>query len=60
MSDYAQISRQFLKEHKIYRYRMKKVNDMTDEAVVNCCHWYCEENDLILEWNEYLERAGLE
>lgn len=60
MSDYAKVSRKFLNDHKVYRYRMKKVDDMTDEAVVDCCHRYCEENGLIEEWNEYLERAGLE
>lgn len=60
MIDYVQISRQFLKDYKVYRYRMKKVNDMTDKEVINCCHCYCEENGLISEWNEYIERVGLE
>lgn len=60
MSDYAQVSRQFLKDHKVYRYRMKKVNDMTDNEVIDVCHKFYEENHLVSEWLEYLERAGLE
>lgn len=52
----AYISRQFLKDKNVYRYRMKKVLEMTDDEVISCCHWYCEENDLIKEWNTYREK----
>lgn len=58
--EYASISRQFFKDNNVYRYRMKKIDDMTDKDVINYCHWYCEENNMVTEWNEYLERAGLE
>ena len=39
----AQISRDFLSKHKVYRYRMVKVSDMDDQSVIRACHWYCEE-----------------
>ena len=46
----AEISRQFLKEHKVYKYRMKKVSEMSDDDVIKYCHWYYEENRLNDEW----------
>ena len=56
----ADISRQFLREKKVYRYRTKKVTDMTDDEVISNCHFYCEENNLISEWNEFREKAEAE
>ena len=49
----AKISRDFLLAHKIYRYRMKKVETMTDAEVIKYCHWFCEENDLVPEFDRY-------
>lgn len=49
----AEISRQFLKEHKVYKYRMKKVSEMSDDDVIMYCHWYCEENRLNDEWRAF-------
>ena len=49
----AEISRQFLKEHKVYKYRMKKVSEMLDDDVIMYCHWYCEENRLNDEWRVF-------
>ena len=46
----ADISREFLKIHKVHRYRMKKIQDMDDDEVIQKCHWYYEENHLIEEW----------
>ncbi len=48
----ARVSRDFLKSKKVYRYRMKKISDMSDKEVISCCHCYCEENGLMKEWNE--------
>ena len=53
----AQISRDFLSKHKVYRYRMVKVSDMDDQSVVRTCHWYCEENNLTDEFKKYRENA---
>lgn len=49
----AETSREFLQKHKVYRYRMKKITDMTDEEVIQKCHWYYEENNLVKEWQEF-------
>lgn len=52
----AEISKQFLKEHKVYKYRMKKVSEMSDDEVVRYCHWYYEENHLNDEWKAFREK----
>lgn len=36
---------------------MKKVANMTDDEVISNCHFYCEENNSISEWNEFREEA---
>lgn len=52
----VKISRQFLKDKKVNKYHMKKVDEMTEEEVVSVCHWYCEENKLTEEWQAYREK----
>ncbi len=56
----ADISRDFLRTKKVTKYRMKKVADMTDDEVVSNCHFYCEDNNLIPEWNEFREKVESE
>ena len=56
----ADISRQFLRKQKIYKYRMKKISEMSDDEVISRCHWFCEENNLIDKWNAYREQAESE
>ena len=56
----ADISRDFLKCKKVYKYRMKKVEDMTDSEVIYSCHFYCEENGLTDEWYVFREKAESE
>ncbi|MBO5357085.1 MAG: hypothetical protein J6A95_04885 [Clostridia bacterium] len=51
----ADLSRDFLKNHKVTRYRMKKISEMNDEQVITACHWYCEENNLTKEWKLFNE-----
>ncbi len=51
----AEISREFLKNHKVNRYRMKKVSEMSDNDVITACHWFCEENHLNDEWWAFRE-----
>lgn len=58
MNEYANYSREFLKLHKVYRYRMKKIQDMDDNEVNEKCHWYCEENNLINEWNRFVNEKS--
>lgn len=47
----AEISRSFFNEKKVYKYRMKKVSEMTNDEVIQFCHWYCEANDFTKEFN---------
>ncbi len=56
----ADISRQFLMDKKVYRYRTKKVADMTDDEVISNCHYFYEENNLRNEWNAYREKVESE
>lgn len=56
----AIISRDFLKSKNVYRYRMKKIDDMDDDEVIRVCHWYYEENRLHQEWEEFRAKAESE
>lgn len=50
--DYAKIAREYFKIKKVYRYKMKKISDMTDEEVVQKCHFWQEENNMVDDyWN---------
>ena len=40
----ADISRRFLKDRRVCRYRRKDLSDMSDDEIIQCCHWYCEES----------------
>ncbi len=55
----ADLSRNFLKNHKVTRYRMKKISEMNDQDVITACHWYCEENNLVGEWNDFRKENNL-
>ena len=56
----ATISRNFLRIKKVAKYRMKKVADMTDDEVISICHFYCQENSLNAEWNQFRKKAESE
>jgi hypothetical protein len=56
----AIISRDYLHIKKVAKYRMKKVANMTDDEVISICHFYCEENNLIAEWNQFREKSESE
>ncbi|MCH5316222.1 MAG: PqqD family protein [Eubacterium sp.] len=43
---YAEIARAYLKYNKVYHYRLKKISDMSDDEVIQKCHWWYEENNL--------------
>jgi hypothetical protein len=49
----AQIARAYLKRKKVYRYRMKKIEDMTDDEVIQKCHWWYEEHGLAEEYRRF-------
>ena len=46
----ANISRDFLKTHRVTRYQMKIVSDLSDQDVISVCHSFCEENCLTREF----------
>lgn len=56
----AENSREFFEKHKINRYRMKKVSEMSDEDVITYCHWFCEENKLTDEWDTFRQEKEAE
>lgn len=50
--DYSTIARQYFEKKKIYKYRMKCISDMTDQEVIQKCHAWQEENNMIDDyWN---------
>lgn len=51
----ADISREFLKMKKVYRWQMTKVSELSDNGVIHACHCYVEENRLEDEWKEFRE-----
>lgn len=50
---YAYIARAYFKSKKIYKYRMKKIDDMGDKEVIQKCHWWYEENSLMDEYKVF-------
>ncbi len=53
----ANISRSFLKTHRVTRYRMKKISDLSDQDMISVCHSYCEDNRLTVEFFEFRNQA---
>ena len=57
----AEIAREFLAMHKVYRYRLKKIVDMDDGEVKGVCHWWYTENGLEREYRLYEnQKLGIE
>lgn len=56
----AIISRNFMEFKKVNRYRTKKIADMTDTEIITVCHFYCEETNLVDEWEKFRENAEAE
>ena len=53
-------SREFLKRHNVFRYRMKKIEDMSESEVSKVCHWFCEENNLTSEFKDFIQQMDKE
>ena len=49
----AMISKQYLQMNNVYRYKMKKVDDMPDSELIRVCHWYCEDNNQTADFDNY-------
>ena len=46
-STWADVARAYFKHHRVIRYRLKAVSDMTDDEVVQNCHWWQEEHHMV-------------
>lgn len=55
-----EISKDFLKEKKVYTYYMKKMSEMNEDEVISSCHRYCEENNLTSDFKMYREQIELQ
>ena len=53
----SRISRDFLQYKNVYKYRMNKVSDMTDNDVISACHCFYEEHRLHEEWFAFREKC---
>ena len=49
-------SKKFLQLKKVYRYKIKKISDMTDEEIITACHHFVEDNNLNDEWNAFRDK----
>lgn len=52
----AQAAREYLRMKKVYRYRLKRIADMTDDEVIRTCHWWYTERGLEREYREWEEK----
>ena len=46
-------SKKFLQLKKVYRYKLKKVSEMSDKEIIIACHHFVEDNNLHQEWNDF-------
>lgn len=51
----ADISREFLKTKRVFRWHLKKISDFGDADIISVCHRYVEHNRLKDEWKEFRE-----
>ena len=52
----AFFARAFFKKKKVYRYRTKKIDDMSDDKVAQIIHWYVTENNLLQEYYRFRDQ----
>ena len=49
---YAKAARAYFKHHRVFRYRLKTISEMSDSEVVQKCHSWQEENNMVQDyWN---------
>ena len=49
----TEISRDFLKNMKVYRYKGKSIADMDDRELMSACHRWCEDNGFTAEFSAF-------
>ena len=47
---YASAARAYFEHRRVFRYRLKKISDMTDEEVIQKCHWWQEGNNMVQDY----------
>ena len=52
---HADAARAYFRHHKVFRYRMKKIADMSDDEVIQKCHWWQEENNMVQDYRHFLD-----
>ena len=55
-SQYAAIARAYFAHKRVFRYRMKKISDMSDEEVVQKCHWWQEEHHMTEDYWAFVSK----
>lgn len=55
LSAYADAARAYFVHNRVYRYRMKKISEMSDKEVVQKCHWWQEENGKVEDYWNFLK-----
>lgn len=55
LSAYADAARAYFAHNRVYRYRMKKISEMSDKEVVQKCHWWQEENGKVEDYWNFLK-----
>lgn len=55
-AQYAEVARAYLKLKKVYRYHLKKISDMSDGEVIQKCHFWYTENNLIDDYRAFEDR----
>ena len=46
-------SKKFLALKNVYRYKLKKISEMSDNEIITACHHFVEDNSLQQEWNDF-------
>ena len=54
---YADAARAYFRHHHVFRYRLKKISDMTDDEIVQKCHWWQEEHDMVQDYWDFVRAS---
>lgn len=49
-SAYADAARAYFRSKRVFRYHLKKIDEMSDDEVVQKCHFWQEENNLVQDY----------
>ena len=44
---WSDVARAYFKHHRVFSYRLKAVSVMTDDEVVQKCHWWQEDHHMV-------------